>query len=180
MLPMSAHVSERMRPRTKIVRPNAAPGSTPPIGLAVGPEYLVLQAMTLATSLIKRDGKCLPLSWNEHHNHGSPLISIGTSLGDPAADLAALLLRLGALFARSERRSGVVIGKPLSARKAAATESATVASRRRRAPACGARALPGMADAVARRGLCWRAGRRLRQLVVSLLRSSDLVGQTGV
>jgi hypothetical protein len=116
-----------MRPRTKIVGPCAAPGSTRPIGLTVGPEYLVLQAMTLATSLIKRDGKRLPLSWNEDHNHVSELISIGTSLGDPSADLAAPLLRLGATTRGSEgcesdrRRSGRVTARGRGPSAAAAS-----------------------------------------------------------
>jgi hypothetical protein len=122
MLLMSAHVSERMRPRTKIVRPCATPGSTLPIGLAVGPEYLVLQAMTLATSLIKRDGKCLPLSWNEDRNHVSPLISIGTSLGDPSADLAALCC-VSALQPEAPKGASLTGAAPEGSRRAGAVRA---------------------------------------------------------
>jgi hypothetical protein len=70
-----------------------------PVGLTVAefdPEYLALQTMMLAAELIKRDGKCPPLSWNEGHNHVSPLLSVGTGAGDPAVAPARLLLRLGA------------------------------------------------------------------------------------
>jgi triacylglycerol lipase len=70
-----------------------------PVALTVAefdPEFLALQALTLAAELIKREGRFPPLLWNEGHNHVSPLLSVGTGAGDPSPNLAALLLRLGA------------------------------------------------------------------------------------
>jgi len=76
----------------------AVAGSALPIGLTVAefdPPNLALQTTALATELIGRDGRCPPLLWNEGHNHVSPLLSVGAGPGTLAADLAALLLRLG-------------------------------------------------------------------------------------
>jgi triacylglycerol lipase len=73
--------------------------STVPVGLTVAefdPEFLAWQTATLASELIKRDGKFPPLLWNEGHNHVSPLLSVGAGPGDPSERLAELLLRLGA------------------------------------------------------------------------------------
>lgn len=69
-----------------------------PVGLTVAefdPRFLALQTTALATELIRRDGRCPALLWNEDHNHVSPLLSIGAGSGTLAADLAGLLLRLG-------------------------------------------------------------------------------------
>jgi acetyl esterase/lipase len=76
----------------------AVAGSALPVGLTVAefdPGYLASQTMALAGELIMRDDRCPPLLWNEDHNHVSPLLSIGAGSGTLAADLAALLLRLG-------------------------------------------------------------------------------------
>jgi len=76
----------------------AAAGSALPVGLTVAefdPQFLALQTAALTTELIRRDGQCPPLLWNEDHNHVSPMLSIGAGSGRLAVDLAALLLRLG-------------------------------------------------------------------------------------
>jgi acetyl esterase/lipase len=86
---------------------SAVGGSTLPVGLTVAefdPEFLAHQSMTLATALIRRDGKCPPLLWNEGHNHVSPLLSVGTGPGDPSPTIAALLLRLGATARDAQSR----------------------------------------------------------------------------
>jgi len=76
----------------------AVAGSALPVGLTVAefdPADLALQTTALATALILRDGRCPALLWNQGHNHVSPLLSVGAGPGTLAADLAALLLRLG-------------------------------------------------------------------------------------
>jgi acetyl esterase/lipase len=86
---------------------SAVPESTLPVGLAIAefdPKFLALQTLSLAKEIIKRDGMCPPLVWNEGHNHVSPLISVGTGPGDPSATLAVLLLRLGAQTERPGSR----------------------------------------------------------------------------
>jgi acetyl esterase/lipase len=74
------------------------PGTILPVGLTVAefdPEFLASQTLALASALTRRDGKFPPLWWQGAHNHVSPLLSVGAGPGDPAATLAALLLRLG-------------------------------------------------------------------------------------
>ena len=85
----------------------AVAGSALPVGLTVAefdPQFLASQTMALATGLAMRDSRCPPLLWNENHNHVSPMLSIGAGLGTLAADLAALLLRLGSAANNSRGR----------------------------------------------------------------------------
>ncbi|SEE28130.1 alpha/beta hydrolase fold [Rhizobiales bacterium GAS191] len=76
----------------------AAAGSALPVGLTVAefdPQFLALQTIALATELIRRDGQCPPLLWNEDHSlfwwcaFGAAVCSallLGRDIGWPGRD----------------------------------------------------------------------------------------------